>query len=790
MLAFFPILFQGKLLLPTDLGDSMTLPFSQSYGQQQAQNAYVSDGLFQFYPYKLLLRDAWQHGRFAFWNPLNLCGYPAYAETMSTNFDVLNIVLLLFSMPFAFHLYLLLPLLIAGSGFYCFLTSYKVNIWIARIFATSYMLCGLFITHLLPHFLPGSMCWAPVVCLFLKRYFDRGGNGQILLAGAFLCLGFLGGNMQTAMFLAILVAIYSLTYWSKTGPIPFPMRIVAFGAALTIGVFLSAIMWLPTLELFGNVLRDGLVSSTSLTRGYSPLQRLLSIPMFLTFFIPSIAGSASGMSIYKSIGVFTIDFNAAIGYIPLLIGFWAAIKYWRDRTILPFALMVFCGFLFPIATPLFRFLYHRFFIVAIFGLCGAGAIGFQHVLDDDDARESARRLLRYSFYAFAVVAGLIVTVGLLILTNHERAWAMGVKYLLPRFEHISFAEGNHAWIVDYVRATIDSYSLDSPAMILSLLSIAIGYYLLHTLLRAPIRNHNMKLAGIWAVGAFQVGMFAYTWLPHVDSKSFPLLPRTHLTDLLSHDSSARVFVDRRSHPNEQYLLIDNENAAYGIAVISGFESLLPRSFYLHVPRLTSDSTMPGKLLGLLNVRYILTGNTSHLSSSAFELLDSGQWRLWKNRAPVRRVSFSDRVMTSPNDSTTLAMLDDTAFDPRVVAFTGERVESLASPPPTVTATAKVLDDKPESVTIETSNDHPGYLVLSDTYYPGWECFVDGHKREIHRANYAMRAVYLEAGKHRVAFVFDPMSYQIGKWISILSLAGVLGFGTLGLVRRSSFAKSE
>src|SRR5665213_993562 len=671
-LAFFPILFQGKLLLPSDMIDTMTLPFSAHYTQPYAQNSYVSDGLLQFYPYKLLVRDAWLHGRFAFWNPLNLCGYPGYAETMATNFDVLNIVLLLLPMPLAFHIYLLLPLLLVGIGFYLFLRNYGVDIWIARIFSTSYMLCGLFITHLLPHFIPGSMCWAPFVALFLKRYFDTGHRYHLLLAGVALCLGFLGGNVQTASFLAFLVVMYGLSYSSKTSRIRFSDRILSLIGALTLGFLLSAIMWLPTLELFWNVLQNGVVASTSLVHGYSLLQRLLSIPMLLTFFLPQLAGSPNGLSIYSGSGAYTIDFNGAIGYILLLIGLWAVATRWRDREILPFALLASLGLVLPIATPLYRFLYHRFFIVAMFGFCGAGALGFQRVLQDTDVREAMRRWVIRTSYVFAAIGAVLLLTGLIVLTNYHTIWRF-VLALAPRFQHLAFSEGNPRWVIDRLHATLDNYSLASAPLLLSLVSIVAGYYLLLKLLRAPKRKESGWLAGLWIVSAFQVALFAYTWLPHVNPDKFPLLPRTRLTDMLRTHPDGRVYVDRRLHPNEQYLFIDNENIAYGIPVVSGFESLLPRSFYLNLPRLATDSSEPAKLLGLLDAGYVLSGHSSHLSNRDFELADSGMgsnafhgYRLWRNRWPVRRAWFSDTVVASSNDSATLAWLTDTTFDPRKV----------------------------------------------------------------------------------------------------------------------------
>jgi uncharacterized membrane protein YfhO len=60
----------------------------------------------------------------------------------------------------------------------------------------------------------------------------------------------------------------------------------------------------------------------------------------------------------------------------------------------------------------------------------------------------------------------------------------------------------------------------------------------------------------------------------------------------------------------------------------------------------------------------------------------------------------------------------------------------------------------------------GYLVLADTYYPGWRAEVDGAETEILVANHAFRAVALELGKHTVVFEYAPISFQIGAWITL------------------------
>jgi hypothetical protein len=69
-----------------------------------------------------------------------------------------------------------------------------------------------------------------------------------------------------------------------------------------------------------------------------------------------------------------------------------------------------------------------------------------------------------------------------------------------------------------------------------------------------------------------------------------------------------------------------------------------------------------------------------------------------------------------------------------------------------------------------------FLVLSDTYFPGWKAFVDGKEEKILRANYNFRAVPLTAGTHRVEFVYDPLSFKLGAIITFLTIIGCFGIG--------------
>jgi hypothetical protein len=65
---------------------------------------------------------------------------------------------------------------------------------------------------------------------------------------------------------------------------------------------------------------------------------------------------------------------------------------------------------------------------------------------------------------------------------------------------------------------------------------------------------------------------------------------------------------------------------------------------------------------------------------------------------------------------------------------------------------------------------PGFVVLGDTYYPGWQARVDGRKTPVFRADSILRAVYVPQGRHEIEFVFRPLDFIIGAIVSGLTLS--------------------
>lgn len=60
----------------------------------------------------------------------------------------------------------------------------------------------------------------------------------------------------------------------------------------------------------------------------------------------------------------------------------------------------------------------------------------------------------------------------------------------------------------------------------------------------------------------------------------------------------------------------------------------------------------------------------------------------------------------------------------------------------------------------------GYLVVQQSYYPGWKVYVDGEERKIVKINNTFLGVYLEQGIHNVHFLFKPIDFYVGAGITL------------------------
>jgi hypothetical protein len=95
-------------------------------------------------------------------------------------------------------------------------------------------------------------------------------------------------------------------------------------------------------------------------------------------------------------------------------------------------------------------------------------------------------------------------------------------------------------------------------------------------------------------------------------------------------------------------------------------------------------------------------------------------------------------------------------------------KALEQTPKVDDSTAEIMHYEPDKVIIKAYAEHPGLLILTDTYYPGWKAYVDGKPTMIYQADGLVRAVYLSQGEHRVEFIYFPESFKMGLTISVIS----------------------
>jgi hypothetical protein len=129
---------------------------------------------------------------------------------------------------------------------------------------------------------------------------------------------------------------------------------------------------------------------------------------------------------------------------------------------------------------------------------------------------------------------------------------------------------------------------------------------------------------------------------------------------------------------------------------------------------------------------------------------------------------------------------DPSFDGRTTVVTGSPLPGLdqdgAAGP---AGSARITTYDPEHVVVEATARRPAELVLTDLSFPGWKAELDGKSVDLHRVDYLLRGTSLPAGRHRVEFSYQPLSFRAGWIVSLLALLALAGAAIRILLRPCS-----
>ena len=177
------------------------------------------------------------------------------------------------------------------------------------------------------------------------------------------------------------------------------------------------------------------------------------------------------------------------------------------------------------------------------------------------------------------------------------------------------------------------------------------------------------------------------------------------------------------------------------------------------------------------------------TEQTLERIHSGDVKVYEVEDVLPRAYAVNKARVMQNDEATLAALADADFEPatEVLLAEGELLDG-----PSYSNEVDIVAYAPERVVIQTQMAEQGYLVLSDTHYPGWRATVDGRESTIVRANLLFRAVFLPAGEHEVIFSYAPSSLRWGGAVSLATLLVIVLLMTVSLIlrytKRSGFGR--
>jgi Bacterial membrane protein YfhO len=186
-----------------------------------------------------------------------------------------------------------------------------------------------------------------------------------------------------------------------------------------------------------------------------------------------------------------------------------------------------------------------------------------------------------------------------------------------------------------------------------------------------------------------------------------------------------------------------------------------------------------RLLGMYGVTHVLSpypGSDPALTLVARE-----------SNAYVYRVEGAARVRLVPaarrmaSDADATRRLREATFDPDREILLLEAPDSIhpaieeagVAPRALSAGRATITRETGRELVIETTAAEDGFLLLADTFYPGWHAQVDGVDTPIYRANISLRGIALPKGQHTVRFTYTPGSFFRGLWITLIALSAIL-----------------
>ena len=512
------------------------------------------------------------------------------------------------------------------------------------------------------------------------------------------------------------------------------------GVATALGAAAGAVVLLPLSEL-GSVsdraedARLGMVDAPSYW-----------VPNLLTFLVPYVNGDISDNT-YIGSRFFWEDYGY-VGLAPFVLALYGGAREWRRPAVAFAIVMTIVAYLFVLgaATPVFRVAYllvpgmsmfrfpTRFLIVVELGIALLGAIGLTRLAAD--LKERWPDSVRVRLIVLAVCAGTAVD----LFIHQPRQNPM-----VPAAEWLAAPPSVAAVNADsrQPRTFTPRHRDAAPSHVHGRARLGGCGPVLRPSRRARA-EHRRRTSGI----------------RHRQTVT-PALRRAGRSTC-----GATTIANQRSYRSSAYLDFDAER----LRIHPALPAVLRTYGVSHVlsPYPQQEAAWP------------LVSQTDHAYVYRVE-----------GAARVRFVRAARRVTS---DREAFVRLRDAGFDPDREILLHEAPDSVGprfedsgeAAAYTVASRPVVTHEDSRQLVIDAEAPEDGFLLLADTFYPGWSAYVDGQPTPIYRANIAVRGIQLPKGRHEIRFTYAAPAFVRGLWITLLSLSALLVWlGTAAYLDRRS-----
>jgi hypothetical protein len=214
------------------------------------------------------------------------------------------------------------------------------------------------------------------------------------------------------------------------------------------------------------------------------------------------------------------------------------------------------------------------------------------------------------------------------------------------------------------------------------------------------------------------------------------------------------------------LLFANTGQISHIYYPDAYEALRPMYLAnLHDLLSTQPAFSTTPVLTLLNVKYLV--DVSEQRDPQFiPVARTAEAILYRN------TKYLPRVLVVPQ---AVYMTDDKALYGKFIANFDPMVEILLEDkniPGTAPGRGEVelLSYDPREILLKARvESEQAWVLLADTYFPGWHVSIDGIPARIYKADYVLRGVLVPVGRHIIKFRYSPLSFRLGLFTSLTAL---------------------